>query len=71
MSPAIPEKVPLVLSFQLSDKIIIQQRVVYDVFMMFGDVGGLYDFISLLLSSILSTSSQRFLLASIATKLFR
>ena len=36
----------------LSKKVTMQNRIVYDVFMMFGDVGGLYDFIILACGSL-------------------
>ena len=45
----------------LSDKVIMQKHVIYDVFMMFGDVGGLRDFIGLFLSAIFGFFSERFL----------
>ena len=45
----------------LSDKVVIQKRVVYDALMMFGDVGGLRDFIGLFLSAIFGFFSERFL----------
>ena len=43
----------------------MQKRVVYDVFMMFGDVGGLNDFLVLVLASFFGLASERFLLASL------
>ena len=55
----------------LSTKVNIQKRTVYDIFMMFGEVGGLRDFIFLILAPFLSLFSERFLLASIVSKLYR
>ena len=54
----------------LSTKVTIQKRTVYDIFMMFGEVGGLRDFIFLILAPFLSLFSERFLLASIVSKLY-
>ena len=39
--------------------------------MMFGDVGGLYDFLSLILATLLGFFSDRFLQASLVQKLYR
>ena len=39
--------------------------------MMFGDVGGLYDFFSLILATLLGFFSDRFLQASLVQKLYR
>ena len=39
--------------YSLSPKITIQKRKVYDAFMMFGDVGGLYDFFFLPIASFI------------------
>ena len=58
-------------SMTLSTKVTIQKRSVYDIFMMFGEVGGLRDFIVLVLTPFLSLFSERFLLASIVSKLYR
>ena len=54
----------------LTDKVIIQKRVVYDAFMMFGDVGGLRDFVGLFLSAIFTFFSERILKASLVQKMF-
>ena len=54
----------------LSHKVIIQKRVVYDIFMMFGDVGGLRDFLYLFLTSVFGFFSDEFLNASILRRLF-
>ena len=45
--------------FVLSNEITIQRRVVYDVLMMFGDVGGLYDFLILLFAGIFDAYSSK------------
>ena len=47
----------------LSAKVTKQKRVVYDVFMMFGEVGGLSDFLALVLGVIIGFFSERLLLA--------
>ena len=47
-----------------------QKRVVYDIFMLFGDVGGLYDFIFLILASVLGFWSEAFMRLSLVQKLF-
>ena len=54
----------------LSHKVIIQKRVVYDVFMMFGDVGGLRDFLGVFLASIFGFFSEEFFNAKIVKRLF-
>ena len=54
----------------LSSKVIVQKRIVYDIFMMFGDVGGLRDFISIFLSAIFGLFSSNFLNSSILMTLF-
>ena len=55
----------------LSSKVTKQKRVVYNVFMMFGDVGGLYDFFVLALASVFGLASEHFMFASLVSKLFR
>ena len=54
----------------LSKKVTMQKRIVYDVFMMFGDVGGLNDFLILACGSLFGFFSQRFMLASLVESLF-
>ena len=49
----------------LSSKVTIQKRVVYDIFMMFGDVGGLYDFIIISFTSLFGFWSEHFMRASL------
>ena len=45
--------------------------MVYDVLMMFGEVGGLHDFLALVLASIFGFASEHFMFASLVQKLFR
>ena len=45
--------------------------MVYDVFMMFGEVGGLRDFLILSLAPLFGLFSNQFMMASIVSKLFR
>ena len=59
------------VDFRLSRKVTSQKRVVYDVFMLFGDVGGLHDFISLILAPIFGMFSTRLLSAYLVQKLYR
>ena len=44
--------IPLSTHIMLSKKITIQKRIVYDLFSMLGDVGGLYDFLYISLFTI-------------------
>ena len=53
------------INLSLSNRIFVQKRVVYDILMMFGDVGGLYDFLFLGLSSILGYISNNLLQCSL------
>ena len=54
----------------LSNKVQIQKRVVYNILMMFGDVGGLNDFLGLFMATIFGYFSENLLLASMLEKLF-
>ena len=55
----------------ISDKFTIQKRIVYDIFEMLGDVGGLHDFLLIIiLSSFFGTFSQNFMVTSIEKKVF-
>ena len=54
---------PVTIELLLSSKVYIQNRVVYDLFMMLGEVGGLRDFIALFFSTFMTSISQQFLLA--------
>ena len=62
-----PESMPdgmfghFTVMLSLTDKVIKQKRVVYDVFMMFGDVGGLKDFVGIFFSAIFCFFSEQFL----------
>lgn len=47
-----------VITIQLSKKVQYQKRIVYNIFMMLGDVGGLNDFLKLLLASALGFLSE-------------
>ena len=55
----------------LSEKVIIQKRTVYDALMMFGDVGGLSDFLAVGLSAFFTLFTNKMMLASMMHKLFR
>ena len=55
----------------LSEEVTIKKRVVYDIFMMLGEVGGLNDFLILIFAAFFGLFSGQFLLASLAQKLFR
>ena len=48
----------------------ISKRTVYNIFMMFSDVGGLNDFLGLLLATIFGFFSERLMLASLVSSLF-
>ena len=63
-------KTPFMLNISLSKKVTIQKRIVYDVFEMFGDVGGLNDFLILCFSATFGFFSEHFLIASLIQKLF-
>ena len=65
------EATPFSVELSLSRKIIVQQRIVYDIFMLFGDVGGLYDFVKLGLASIFGFFSTRLLTADLVQQLYR
>ena len=45
--------------------------MVYDIFMMIGEVGGMRDFLILGLAPLFGLFSNQFLMASVITKLFR
>ena len=63
-------KFPFRIYMSLSQKVTRQRRVVYDIFMMFGDVGGLNDFLVLILSGLFGFISNTFLEASLVKELF-
>ena len=54
----------------VSNLVSIQKRTVYDILTMFGDVGGLRDFLSIGFSTCLALVSERMMLASIIESLF-
>ena len=58
------------VGLSLSHNIIVQKRSVYSFLMMFGDVGGLHDFISLILSAVFGLFSEKFSLVSLSEQLF-
>ena len=57
-------------ALSISNVVTKQKRVVYDIFMLFGDVGGLYDFIFLILASVLGFWSEAFMRSSLVQKLY-
>ena len=57
-------------SLVLSSKVTIQKRSVYDALMMFGDVGGLRDFLAVGLSAIFTFFADRMMLTSLVNKVF-
>ena len=61
----------ILLDISLSNKVIKQKRVVYDIFMMFGDVGGLNDFLFLGLSMVFGFFSERYMVADFTAELFQ
>ena len=65
------ESSQFIIMMALSSKVTKQKRVVYDIFMMFGEVGGLYDFLALALASIFGFASEHYMFASLVQKLFR
>ena len=58
------------VTMSLAKKVIIQKRSVYNMMMLFGDVGGLYDFFVVAIAMIFGFVSERFMLASVLPKLF-
>ena len=55
--PFAEKTMPFSSMFWLSNKVKIQNRVAFDIFMMLGEVGGLYDFILLVITSLFSVFS--------------
>ena len=49
----------------------IQKRIVYDIFMLFGDIGGLGDFLVLGLASVFGLFSEHLKTADLITQMFR
>ena len=58
------------VNLKLSNNVHYHQRIVYDVLMMFGDVGGLNDFLVLLLAAIFGFFADKMMLKELASKLF-
>ena len=55
----------------LSNQIFKEKRIVYDTFMMVGDVGGLNDFVTVILAYIVSNFSEYFMKTKLISKLYR
>ena len=55
----------------LSKRVVYQKRTVYDIFMMFGDVGGLNDFLGVILSSVFGLFSDYLLNGAMVKKMFQ
>ena len=55
----------------LSNRVQIQNRLVYDMFAMLGDVGGLYDFFCVTLAFFFGIFSERLFVVSLVKKLFK
>ena len=66
-----PKGLPLTIHLALSSNITIQKRVVYNIFQMFGDVGGANDFFMVILAKIFSFFSDRMMMVSVLPTLFR
>ena len=60
----------LSLVFTISQKVIHQKRIVYDTFMMLGDVGGLNDFFLIILTASIGLFSERLMYAKLVETLF-
>ena len=55
----------------LSNEVTVQKRIVYDMFMLFGDIGGLRDFLALILASVFGLFSEHLKTADLISRLFR
>ena len=55
----------------LSNEVTIQKRIVYDLFMLFGDIGGLNDFLVLILASVFGMFSEHLKTADLIARIFR
>ena len=53
------------LLLALSKKVVLQKRIVYDISTMLGDVGGLYDFIVLVTSTVIGFFSEKLMFAKL------
>ena len=58
------------VQFFLSQEILVQKRVVYDIFMMLGDVGGLLDFFKLAMYPVFGFFANQFMNASLVQQLY-
>ena len=58
------------IGLSISNKVHIQKRIVYDILMMFGDVGGLNDFAGLFLATVFGYFSEDLMIAKMTDKLF-
>ena len=57
--------------FTLSGQVMIQKRLVLDIFMVFGEVGGVNDFFILVLQFLFLWQSEQYLMLSLAQRLFK
>ena len=64
------EDIVMHFKFTLSNEVVVQKRVVYNMFTMFGDVGGLLDFILIVLTPIFSYFSSSLSSATLVSKLY-
>lgn len=55
----------------LSSKVSIEKRVVHDVFMMLGEVGGLHDFLTIMFGMIFGNLSGNLLSATLVKSLYQ
>ena len=49
----------------------IEKRIVYDLFMMLGDVGGLSDILTVVTATVVGFFNKPLMLASLTTKLYK
>mmetsp|Transcript_47924 Transcript_47924/g.63427 ORF Transcript_47924/g.63427 Transcript_47924/m.63427 type:complete len:164 (+) Transcript_47924:349-840(+) len=61
---------PLTITVSLSSKVVKQKRMVYDIFMLFGDVGGFYDFFVIALATIFGATSEKLRVADLVSQLY-
>ena len=67
---SLSQRKDLSLVFTISQKIVHQKRIVYDTFMMLGDVGGLNDFFLIIFTATVGLFSERFMYAKLVSTLF-
>ena len=58
------------ITFSLSNKVHYHRRTVYDIFHLYGDVGGFADFVTLFFGLVFSRFADSFLKASAISSLF-